>query len=75
MQNNNSVIILETKGSLFTGKRVGHMSVWYYFIKNLGEKGQNGIEICKGQDMSCDFQTKPFQGKIFLKFKRRIPGF
>ena len=74
MQDNKSAILLETKGCSSAGKRMRHLDVRYYFIKDLVDQGSASIEHCKTDVMLGDFHTKPLQGKLFQKFRAAILG-
>ena len=72
MQDNKSAILLETKGCSSAGKRMRHLDVRYYFIKDLVDQGSVSIEHCKTDVMLGDFHTKHLQGKLLQKFRAAI---
>ena len=74
LQDNKSAIILETKGNASAGKRMRHLDVRYFFVKDLVERGELSVEHCRTEMMLADFHTKPLQGKSFLKFRAAILG-
>ena len=73
-QDNNAAIILETKGIASAGKRMKHLNIKYYFVKDLVERGDLNVEWCPTASMVADFLTKPLQGKLFLDFRRVLLG-
>ena len=68
-QDNQSAILLETKGKASSTKRTRHINIRYFHITDLVEKGRIGVEYCNTKDMVADFFTKPLQGEQFLRFK------
>ena len=73
-QDNNSTILLETKGNSSVGKWIQHLDVRYYFIKEIVDHGDLKIKHCPTESMVADFLTKPLQGKMFLDFRTAILG-
>ena len=73
-QDNNAAIILETKGIASAGKRMKHLDIKYFFVKDLVERGDLNVEWCPTASMVADFLTKPLQGKLFLDFRRVLLG-
>ena len=73
-QDNDAAIVLESKGVASTGKRMKHLDIKYFFVKDLVERGDLNIEWCPTASMVADFLTKPLQGKLFLDFRRRLLG-
>ena len=73
-QDNEASIVLETKGIAFAGKRMKHLNIKYFFIKDLVDRGDPKVEWCPTAAMVADFMTKPLQGKLFQEFRRRILG-
>ena len=45
-QDNKSAILLETKGNLSAGKRMRHLDVRYYFIKDIVSRGDLSVVHC-----------------------------
>ena len=62
------------KGSESAGKRMRHLDVRYFFIKDCAAKGEMIVEYCNTKNMVADFLTKPLQGKAFLDFRAGILG-
>ena len=73
-QDNKSTILLETKGNSSVGKRMQHLDVRYYFIKDIENRRDLEIQHCPIESMVADFLTKPLQGKMFLNFRNEILG-
>ena len=73
-QDNKSAILLETKGNSSAGKRMRHLEVRYYFIKDIVDRGDLEIQHFPTESMVADFLTKPLQGKMFLEFRITILG-
>ena len=71
-QDNKSAILLETKGMDSVGKRSRHISIRYFFIKDLVDRGVVNVEYCPTDLMLADYMTKPLQGKKFAFFKNQI---
>ena len=71
-QDNESAIFLATNGHFSRGKHSKHISVHYFFIKDLVDKGEFDIQWCPTDDMNADFFTKPLQGSQFLRFQKCI---
>ena len=67
-QDNDAAIVLETKGIASSGKRMKHLNIKYFFIKDLVDRGDLHVEWCPTTKMIADFLTKPLQGKLFLDF-------
>ena len=68
MQDNQSAMLLETKGNSSAGKGMRHLDVHYYFVQDLVSKGMVSVEHCGSQNMIGDFHTKALQGRFFQKF-------
>ena len=74
MQDNQSAILLKTKGRLSLGKRSRAINVRYFAIKDSLDRGDIEIQHCPTEEMVGDFQTKPLQGMKFKKFRNLILG-
>ena len=72
-QNNQSSILLETKGMDSVGKWSHHILIRLFFIQDLVDKGTIA-GIFPTDSMKADFMTKPLQGGMFLLFKKVILG-
>ena len=73
-QDNQSAIRLETNGRASAGKRSRHLNIRYFFVTDQVNKGLISIRYCPTDDMDSDYNTKPLQGKKFIKFRCRIMG-
>ena len=56
------------------GKRMKHLNIKYFFVKDLVERGDLSVEWCPTASMVADFLTKPLQGKLFFDFRRSLLG-
>ena len=65
LQDNQSVIKLETNGHSSAGKRSHRLNIGYLFINNLKEKGHITIEYCPTDKILGDYMSKPLHGKKF----------
>ena len=73
-QDNKSAILLEENGVMSSSKRIKHINVRYYFIKDYVDKNEIHIIHCPTSDMIADYFTKPLQGAQFVKFRNMIMG-
>ena len=73
-QDNKSAILLEKNGKRSSSKRTRALNIRYFFITDQVEKGNMYIEYCPTGEMTADFMTKPLQGELFSRFKKRIMG-
>jgi hypothetical protein len=73
-QDNKSAILLEKNGKRSSSKRTRALNIRYFFITDQVEKGNMCIEYCPTGEMTADFMTKPLQGELFTRFKKRIMG-
>ena len=71
-QDNRSAILLEQNGTRSSSKRTKHINVRYYFITDRINNGELIVKYCPTDDMLGDFFSKPTQGKLFKKFRRKI---
>ena len=74
LQDNCSSILLETKGQSSAGKRMRHINIRYFHVKDLVERKRLNVDYCNPKDMVADYFSKPLQGAQFLKFKDQILG-
>ena len=56
------------------GKRSRHISIRYFFIKDLVDRGVVNVEYCPTDLMLADYMTKPLQGKAFKMMRDIIMG-
>eukprot|EP00804_Cyclotella_cryptica_P016577 CCRYP_020528-RE/>CCRYP_020528-RE protein AED:0.38 eAED:0.38 QI:0/-1/0/1/-1/1/1/0/519 len=73
-QDNKSSIILEKNGHISGSKRTKHITVCYFFIKDVVDRGEAEIQHCPTKEMWSDILTKPKQGKDFLDMRARLLG-
>ena len=71
-QDNRSAILLEQNGTRSSSNRTKHINVRYYFITDRINNSELIVKYCPTDDMLGDFFSKPTQGKLFKKFRRRI---
>ena len=64
-QDNTSATSLEKNGKAINSKFVKHISVRYFFIHDMIQKGKVSIEYCPMEKMWADVLTKSLQGQKF----------
>jgi hypothetical protein len=70
-QDNMSTIAMADKGRS-TSERTRHINVRYFFTKDKVESGELVIEYLPTEDMVADILTKPLQGALFAKLRRKL---
>jgi hypothetical protein len=73
-QDNKSAILLEKNGKRSSSKRTRAINIRYFFVTDQVEKKTLRVEYCPTGEMVSDFMTKPLQGLLFDKFKKKIMG-
>ena len=73
-QDNQSAILLESKGRSSLGKRSRAINIRFFAIKDSCDHGDLEIRYCPTDLMVGDFFTKPLQGKKFREFRDLILG-
>jgi hypothetical protein len=74
-QDNKSAILLEKNdGKQSSSKRTCAINIRYFFVTDQVEKKTLRVEYCPTCEMVSDFMTKPLQGILFDKFKKKIMG-
>jgi hypothetical protein len=73
-QDNLSAILLEKNGKASSCKRIKHINVRYFFIKDRIGSGEITVKHCPATEMLADHFTKPLQGTMFLKCRAEIQG-
>ena len=68
MQDNQSAIMMETRGKASSSCRTRHLDIRYFFIKDVVDKGMVSLEYEPTEEMVSDYLTKPLQGALFQKF-------
>ena len=71
-QDNQSAILLEKNGKASSGKRTWHLNIHYFFLTDQVINNNVSIQLCRTDDMTADYMTKPLQGKKFNKFRKAI---
>jgi hypothetical protein len=71
-QDNQSAIKLERNGRASSGKRMRHINIRYFFIKDRIGSGELKVQYCPTDEMLADFFTKPLQGAIFRRLRAKI---
>jgi hypothetical protein len=69
-----STILLEKNGRASSSKRIKHINVRYFFIRDRINSGEITVEHCPVTEMLADHFTKPLQGAMFRKFRAEIQG-
>lgn len=64
-EDNRSTMLLIKNGRLSSGKRMKHLDIRYFYVKDLVDRGVIHISHCISEDMIPDFFTKPLQGRQF----------
>jgi hypothetical protein len=69
---------LSTKSIIQNGvrsaKRMRHLNIRYFFVKQYVEDHGIGVEYTKTTDMLADLFTKPLQGQQFISMRDRVLG-
>jgi hypothetical protein len=73
-QDNKSAFLLEKYGKRSSSKRTRAINICYFFVTDQVEKKTLRVEYCPTGEMVSDFMTKPLQGILFDKFKKKIMG-
>jgi hypothetical protein len=74
-RDNKSTILLDNNGKRSSSQRTCTFNTRYFFLADQIEKGNLRVEYCPTTKMVADYMTKPLQGKLFEKFRRRIMGY
>lgn len=64
-EDNKSTMLLMKNGKLSSGKRIKHLDIRYFYVKDLIDQGLVIITYCIPNVMIVYFFTKPLQGKQF----------
>jgi hypothetical protein len=62
------------KNGIKSAKRMRHLNIRYFFIKQYVEENQIKVEYIKTTDMVADIFTKPLQGQQFVRLRNKILG-
>ena len=71
-QDNMSAILLETNGTESSSRRMRHINIRHYFIKDYVNKKQLSLQCCSTDDMLANYPSKPLQGTKFKKFRKQL---
>jgi hypothetical protein len=69
-----SAILLEKNGKSSSSKRMKHINMQYFFIKDHIASGEITVKHCPAMEMLADHFTKPLQGTMFRAFRAEIEG-
>jgi hypothetical protein len=73
-QDNLSAILLEKNGRASSSKRINHINVRYFFIKDRIASGEITVKYCPAMEMLSGHFNKPLQGTMFRTFRAEIQG-
>ena len=65
---------IEKNGKSSCGDKSRHLTIRYFFIKDVLERENIIILHCPTERMLADFYTKPLQGSLFVKIRDIIMG-
>jgi hypothetical protein len=71
MQDNKSTIHLVNNGGS-NSERTRHIAIRFFWLKDRIESDELKIVYCPTGDMIADILTKPLQGELFRKLRRRL---
>ena len=71
-QDTQSAILLKRHAPKSGSKRTKHLNCRFYIITNWINSSKLSVEYCPTEEMVGDYFTKPMQGKLFYKFRKRI---
>ena len=76
MRDNQSTMLLESNGKASSSKRMKHVDVRCFFLKDYLQDNNNKITIkhCPTKERIADFFTKPLQGYEIKKLRALIMG-
>ena len=58
-----------------SSQRTRAFNIRYFFLTDQIEQGNMSVKYCPTTEMLADYLTKPLQGRLFDKFRRRIMGY
>ena len=73
-QDNTSAIQLEKNRRASSHKRIRHVNVRYFFIKDQINQGIVEVEHCPTDQMDTDYMSKATQGETFKTMRAKIMG-
>ena len=65
-------MLLEKNGRASSSKRMKHINIRYFFVKDFIDCEEVKIEFLGTEDMIADFFSKPLVGKKFIEFRNEI---
>ena len=74
LQDNKSAITLQKRWPYSTRKGSKHIHVKYFFAVDKLKRKEIKLMHCPTEDMTADYNTKPLQGKSFIRFRDEIMG-
>ena len=73
-QDNQAAMLLLKSSMLSRRKRLRHIDIRFFFIKDRIDSGEVEVVYCNTDDMTVDYLTKPLQGSKFRIHRARILG-
>ena len=73
-QDNMSSMLLEQNGRQSSMKRMKHMDICYFYVKDHIQNKTLSLEHCRTKEMLADYFTKPLQGSLFVRLHNHIMG-
>ena len=73
-QDNKSTIQLMKNGKQSSSKRTRAINIRYFFLTDQIEKGNLTVEYCPTGEMWGDYLTKPLQGPLEVRMRKKIMG-
>ena len=73
-QDNTSAMRMESNGRKSCGEKSRHISIIYFFIKDVLKRENIELVHCPTERMIADFYTKPLQGSLFRKLRDILMG-
>ena len=73
-QDNAAAQLLANNGKASSSKRTKHIEIRFFFITDLIRQGKITVEHCPSELLTCDYFSKPLQGKLFTLHRNTIQG-
>lgn len=73
-QDNLSAMLRTTKGKASNGKRIRHLDIRYFLIKDKVDNGKVWIMYNTTTDLTAEYFTKTLQGEAFHQFRDKVIG-
>jgi len=67
-------MLLEKNYPFSVRKGSKHINIRYFFVTDKVQKREVKVLYCPKSDMIADYNTKPLQGVLFVKFRDLIMG-